>query len=1178
MPYQLLTFLFIFSTLLSYGTTLERTGWNLIAVCQDINSSEVDMTNITEVQRQDGATLYSGEWSVFSNLERLEAGYAYWVKGENGISFQSGEASTELVKPLLRTGWNLMGACEDIDRANINMSGLDQIQHQNGETLYSGNDSERSNLNGLVHGYGYWVQGGKNVYFTSKRAILNDPMLLLDHDQDGTPDIFDEDDDNDGVLDNEDYRPLENTIQTNPIYTQRIYSYEQTYISRANPSSNYAAKSSIDIRDLTSTQTFLSVLYFNIDSSYNGKRVDEIVENNLTVKSDTETDNLRFYQGQSQWSEANSITWTSADTDGYLGNLTPEDQIAIADVSSGTSSTARLDTTLATGKNILLADEDGNSRGQLIKDNSEIYLDIAFREYEEQQLTILPIRETAATTQGGLLQYTMSLISAPTHPVRVYFRLAISGTATLSQHYLEFNSSNYNIPQTLSISGLSNESGSSVNRLIIMPFNSEDVNFNGHNPIDIDFKIYETLPKAQSGYAYRYMFPNNLENVQFDLINAPVGMSINAKNGVITWQPDSTEVGSYEFNITAVDQNQERLLLKKVYLEVETNSSNPSDAYYVVPNETIENLTGELGSITNPFTDIEAALLEANQTNIQTIYVRGGRYRFETPISADGIQGTKLKPIVISRLAGERVKLITHGLYGFKINENCAYLTFDGFELDGESLFDHDWVLENLWWNPLGDSEMRGGIGFHVDGHYITIRNNIIHDFFQKGVNIYYGRYVNVLDNIVYNIAHTSLSGGHGIMRKWDMDFFYRADCDSDKNRCHNPEDIKDDYNSDYGYAWRYDFSGNLVFAVEQRIYSRVWAKGYANLTIDEGKAIVTDESNDYYSNSNPRFRISQNLVVYNGIDHIKLKKYHNMQVNNNSVHTDLTRTEPAPDGISEASPLPNLTLCGNLVTSASGSLSIDLKDSFSDADGNDIDPNGERKYENYVSGGGLVTGTLSGITDLEGTDGSDLFENVAENNFSSRIEGAGVSESNLTHIATLENEYAIEVKSTGWHHDHFHTTDTIIKNIPDAIFDRTTYYIGQSTVEVGEKALYIKIKDSDGQWLYNKLGDIDTANGETSVDWSGVNPVITEEYDFDYVDVAKCDECRGAYVYQLIPKEIWFEHYGAEDFNITNSDGTTTEVIHLDINSSTNPEHYQEHRAILYYTAEGKNQLQGEI
>jgi len=39
------------------------------------------MSGIAEIQSQDGKSIYSGDYDEYSNLDKLEAGYGYWVKG-----------------------------------------------------------------------------------------------------------------------------------------------------------------------------------------------------------------------------------------------------------------------------------------------------------------------------------------------------------------------------------------------------------------------------------------------------------------------------------------------------------------------------------------------------------------------------------------------------------------------------------------------------------------------------------------------------------------------------------------------------------------------------------------------------------------------------------------------------------------------------------------------------------------------------------------------------------------------------------------------------------------------------------------------------------------------------------------------------------------------------------------
>jgi len=127
------------------------------------------MTNITEIQAQNGESIYTGEWAEWSNLNELKAGYGYWIKGDKGVKFNTGVATTTLTIPLQRNGWNLMASCEDIERGSLNMTNIKEIQNQDGESIYTGEWAEYSNLDGLVNGYGYWVGGDRDVMFEAKQ-------------------------------------------------------------------------------------------------------------------------------------------------------------------------------------------------------------------------------------------------------------------------------------------------------------------------------------------------------------------------------------------------------------------------------------------------------------------------------------------------------------------------------------------------------------------------------------------------------------------------------------------------------------------------------------------------------------------------------------------------------------------------------------------------------------------------------------------------------------------------------------------------------------------------------------------------------------------------------------------------------------------------------------------------
>lgn len=973
-----------------------------------------------------------------------------------------------------------------------------------------------------------------------------------DTDGDGTPDITDTDDDNDGALDNDDYRPLDATIKTIPVHSGQVNSYEQTYVRADNASTNYSSQSNLLVRSINGSFATAGLLYFDIPAALNGKRTDAISKATLTLKSDTEKDTLKFYAStNAAFPSAATATWSN--TQPLFGTTLYGQVVA----SAGTSSSVVLSQKLSTGKIVFVVDETGNSsRERLVKSNAEIYLDLEFSEVDPVMVNITPIAGSQATQSGGQLKYQVSLAQAPTQDVHVPLVLANTTTATLTPTELVFTPANYNTPQTVTITGKNDGSnqGTKANKLLVYPLHSEDNAYNGHNPADLDFNIYATLPAAQSGQAYTAQADYTSSTAKFELQGAPVGMSINEKTGVITWQPDSSEVGSYDFTILA-KENGTTVYNKAVSLQVTLAGSNPTDAFYVVPNGTVTNPTGALGSITNPYTAIETALAAASlNASKRMVYVRGGRFD-NTAVTIDNVDGAEGNQVVLTRLPGERVKFEFSGIQAFGITENASYVIIDGFEIDGNATVDHWEMLRSNWWNPLGDRAIGGGQGFNVDGQHITIRNNVIHDAYQKAVNIYAGRYINVHNNVIYNIGHTSLSGGHGIMRKWERNFSVQP---TDGNQ---GVDVYTDT-----YPYRFDITGNLLLAVEQRIYSRVFNKGYSLLVLDEGKPILTDETQD----TDPKSRISHNLVLYGGVDHIRLKQNPNMEVHNNSILPDLNRTDTTPDGITDKSKLDNLTFYGNLI--ASKGVAIDLDDSFM-VSGVDQDSAMVRKYSNYIGGGGTFTSNLLGVTNL-GTDVNSLFSNTASNDFRSVVTDArtpvGVSDAHLQAMMALVDEYAIELTPSGWMNDHLRNAETLVENIPQTVFgkqvfDRSTYYIGPSSIEAGHQALFIKFVDSDGTWLYEKLEDPDSTIG-----WGDLlNADLTDDsfYDLDGVKIQKCDTCKGAYVFQLVLPHEWFDHYGnaaKTPFTITNSDGTTSNVVYLDTTIT-------EHQHILEYSAAGK-------
>jgi len=158
-------------TLLGNATELKRDGWNLVSVCQNINKADMNMEGIEEIQNQNGLSIYTGDYAEYSNLELLEAGYGYWVKSTNGVDFDGGESNKGFMKPLTRKGWNLMGVCQDLNSSDLNMTNFKEIQSQDGKTIYTGDFKEYSNLEMLVSGYGYWVNGDINTSWIAQDGL-----------------------------------------------------------------------------------------------------------------------------------------------------------------------------------------------------------------------------------------------------------------------------------------------------------------------------------------------------------------------------------------------------------------------------------------------------------------------------------------------------------------------------------------------------------------------------------------------------------------------------------------------------------------------------------------------------------------------------------------------------------------------------------------------------------------------------------------------------------------------------------------------------------------------------------------------------------------------------------------------------------------------------------------------
>eukprot|EP00931_Biecheleriopsis_adriatica_P068892 TRINITY_DN42785_c0_g1_i1.p1 TRINITY_DN42785_c0_g1~~TRINITY_DN42785_c0_g1_i1.p1 ORF type:complete len:847 (-),score=129.65 TRINITY_DN42785_c0_g1_i1:326-2866(-) len=491
----------------------------------------------------------------------------------------------------------------------------------------------------------------------------------------------------------------------------------------------------------------------------------------------------------------------------------------------------------------------------------------------------------------------------------------------------------------------------------------------------------------------------------------PAGLSINIRSGTINWQPDEHQLG--EHSVTAVAEVSDATYRLSIKISVVLGGVNPS-GIYVWPSGGSD---GNSGSLQAPLATVEHAAELAMPGD--TIYIRGGSYDLSRAEELN-IKASPEQPVLITRLPGERVRLVAQRKrHVFTVLEDSTGVLIRGLELDGNaSVNDHWTVLRRSWWR-VNDEVEGGWNGFSLKGRHITVEHCVIHDFNQKGVEISTGRYVTVRYNLIYSIGWTSLSGGAGVHRKWAVNF---------------PDDDDPDF-------FRWDIYGNAIWAVEQRLYSYIPSKSWCLLELDEGKPISADSTKDKAMKA----RIAHNLVLFGGVDHIRLMVNPNLQVYNNAIMGEEGRTDPTPDGITAkgskgnptggcktqacvyGGPISNLTLFNNLVHTFPGSQAYGMTEQFSESD------NPSRINHNYYSGGGIIKPEYQpGLIGWQ--QSPSVFQSPESLDFrpSSGIPpGVGVDAAILDHLVSLAGEYGVDIVPTGWKHDHCRNLQTILDSTP---------------------------------------------------------------------------------------------------------------------------------------------------
>ena len=537
---------------------------------------------------------------------------------------------------------------------------------------------------------------------------------------------------------------------------------------------------------------------------------------------------------------------------------------------------------------------------------------------------------------------------------------------------------------------------------------------------------------------------------------------------------DETEGGAdYQSNLVS-------LFIKEISF-VESISSDLTEIY-VDPDSGDNNFSG---SYDQPIKSISAAIDRAANNNIDKVYVKSGSYTLNSSIEINTVAAT---PIVLSPEPNGTVTLTLKSFRNFRFFDGAKNIEVKGFKINGASNnVDHWALLSQYVWQPntLTNEISGGGICFQIENaEDIKISNNVIHDFYQKAVNIEDGRYIAVSGNIIYNIGQTSLSGGHGIMRQQGSGSFT---------------------DSDDPTKYRWDIDGNMIFNVHQRIYSWVPSKGYLNMTLDEGKPILIDETPDH--DTSMRARIRNNVVAFSKIDAIRLKPTNGLEVLNNSIftkdiHADgITNTVNGFNANVYGDPFLNFNCSNNAVEVISTKDSYHLDDALNSA--------GSSFANNYAAYGSVVPSTLAIFQN------TDMFVDPNNGNFNlinTNLTNVGVESSVLTALNNLASNSNVTIANDNWEHDHLKMTQTMLDNVPgvedgitnnEPVFtDSGTYDASDLEFDRGRKAYYFTINQD---WQTQNISSNSVLNRGNGLDaYDGMYEIVVPETYSDWYDVIK--------------------------------------------------------------------------
>lgn len=473
------------------------------------------------------------------------------------------------------------------------------------------------------------------------------------------------------------------------------------------------------------------------------------------------------------------------------------------------------------------------------------------------------------------------------------------------------------------------------------------------------------------------------------------------------------------------------LLLAAVLLASTVFSAPAADATVLVSlivDPAAANNPSADGSAMNPYNDIAVAVAAAAAAGGGDVIIRCGTYELTNGISIT-TAATSSTAVTIKPEIPFCVKFNFGIRSAFTFEESSSYITLEGIELDGNTDETDFWcVVAQDFWSEDGNPD-GGGLAVIIDGQYITVRDCYLHDCYQKGVEIRSARYAKVEGNIIKSIANTSLSGGHGIMRQ------------------QKGIEFLDD---DVAGVYRWDIYGNLIFNVEQRIYSWVPSKGFIEMVIDEGKSILIDDPKDMNGmQENMSARIAHNVVAYGAVDHIRLKSTPNLEVSNNSIYTEGADADGITDkGGDTATPqFTNFRFIGNAAQTPTVAprVALEIDDCIDQTIANSGTP---VVTDNYSVGRIKPPSGYPGLVKLANT--AQLFVDPNNGDFTINPSlgipaGVGVDPAILSALNAKAVSFGVTIGWDGWITDNLKLTQTMLDNIPginDGISGNETVFV----------------------------------------------------------------------------------------------------------------------------------------